>query len=128
MGDRMAERLSEMAAKGWYGIDIMMVDGKIIPVEINGRRNSSTPTLMLAKRLSAKCGKELLWSQVQMDASGGATFAQIKERLGDALFSQESMEGCIPFHIGSSRTTGKIDVAILSEDRERLESLITSLA
>jgi len=109
--EKIAERLSQIGARGFIGIDVMQAGSEVFPAEINGRQNTSTPLLSLYNRLSKEF-EGLSFKSYQMETEGGIDFAGFVEKVGKKnLFDINEGEGVIPYHLSASRLTGKIDVA-----------------
>ncbi len=128
---KVADCLHEFGARGFIGIDLMKNgDGEeVYPVEINARKNSSTPLLTVFNRLKEKnLDRDIFFQSLSVEVPGGISFDSFVGKAGrEQMFSEKLCSGYLPFHFSASRMTGKLDVAIYAESVDELKQLVVTL-
>jgi len=125
--EKIAERLADMGGAGIIGIDMMIYENEVYPVEINARQNTSTPVCHAFNKISGdKKGIRFETFGVSVRRNFGFTsFVKLAGKKN--LFNPSRCHGFLPYHFGASRFTGRIDVAAFANDEAELDGMINKL-
>ncbi len=126
-GSIIAKRCMSLGLKGIIGIDFIISGGKIYPVELNARQNSSTCASWFLNRLFT--GDRLMMppsgrsAYLSISVERNVTWDEVAEMLSENLFDPETKRGILPIDTMPGTTVELVISANNKEQREKMISL-----
>jgi hypothetical protein len=121
--------VNEMAAhryRGVIGIDYIVSDEGIFPVENNARMNGSSFTLALVDVLAARHGPVRSWKFFRASIEP-CSFEALRERLAPILYDGTTLNCVFPYDCDTLSENGKFTPVLVAEDMYHIEHLEKAL-
>ncbi|MBI9090252.1 MAG: hypothetical protein JEZ12_13630 [Desulfobacterium sp.] len=117
--------VNDMADQGYVGvigIDYIVTDSGIYPVENNARFNGSSYVSLIVNNIEALTGIVPCWKFIKVKTKP-CSFNMLSKRLRPILFNGQLSESVFPYNCDNLDKTGAFAVILMGPDIERLAEL-----
>jgi hypothetical protein len=125
--EKIVKAMAEEGYRGIVGIDYIVADEGIFPIENNARLNGSTFAIGIVEKLSRRTKDINVWKFYRTEITP-CSFSDLRSRLGELLYDGSSVNSVFPFDADSLNTSGAVTFLMLAEDMYHLQFLEAALA
>lgn len=121
--------VSEMASSGYVGvvgIDYIVTDAGVFPIENNARFNGSSYVNLIVDNICKETGVIPLWKSMKINIPP-CTFNELKEKLKIHLYDGVKINSIFPYNCEDINKTGNISVIYIAKDVEAFPYLEKSI-
>jgi hypothetical protein len=122
----VVEQMSASGYTGVLGIDYIVTDEGIFPVENNARFNGSTFVRLIIDQLEKIHFSIACWKFIKITINP-CSFTELTEMLGPLLFDGNKRNSVFPYNCDTIESNGCFAIILLSEDYNHLVHLEDSL-
>ncbi|RLI99380.1 MAG: hypothetical protein DRP08_07210, partial [Candidatus Aenigmatarchaeota archaeon] len=108
------------------GIDYIVSDDGIFPVENNARFNGSSYVSMIVDNIEELTSPIPCWKFIKIKTPT-CSFSELTERIKPVLYDGNKLNSVFPFNCDALALTGDFAVVLLAENVERISFLEESL-
>lgn len=119
---KIADGMRSKGYRGVLGIDYIITDEGIFPIENNARMNGSTYCLGIVEKIE-KCGGRVGAWKFYRASSGCRSFAELKVKLEEVLCQPGKANGVFPIDCDTLSKNGVFTIILYGEDLYHLEHL-----
>lgn len=123
----IVDHMSAFGYKGVLGIDYIVTDEGVFPVENNARFNGSTFVRLIHDKIVTSLPSATCWKFLKFKIKKG-TFTDLVERLGSLMYDGKKSNSVFPYNCNSLELNGYFSIILLAEDYNHLVHLERSLA
>lgn len=116
---KIVKHMSEHGYRGVLGIDYIVTDDGIFPVENNARFNGSTYVRLIVENLENKGHQVDYWKFIKIKTQP-CSFAEFADRFQDILYDGIKHNSIFPYNCNALGTTGDFAVIILARNLNHL--------
>lgn len=117
--EKIVKHMSEYGYRGVLGIDYIVTDDGIFPVENNARFNGSTYPRLIVGNME-KTGNSIdYWKFIKIKTRP-CSFVELADRFQDILYDGKKQNSVFPYNCNALETTGDFAVILLAEDLNHL--------
>ncbi len=124
---RIANHMKDEGYKGVFGVDYIVTDEAIFPIENNARMNGSTFAFGIVERIEEKLGKTPCWKFFKSKLEKPCSFNELKIDIEHLIYDGKKKNGVFPSDIDTLDINGAFNCLIYAEDMYHLESISASL-
>ena len=107
---------------GVIGIDYIVSDEGVFPVENNARFNGSSYTIMIVERIEKLIGPVPVWKFMKIKTTP-CSFNELREHLKPHLFDGAKINSILPYNCDSLPDTGSFSIILLAENMNHISYL-----
>lgn len=122
----IVDHMAASGYKGVLGIDYIVTDDGIFPVENNARFNGSTYVRLILDQLEKNNFFAQCWKFIKITIKP-CSFAELRENLGPLLYDGHKLNSVFPYNCNAIQANGCFSIVLLSEDSNHLAHLEQSL-
>ena len=111
---------------GMTGLDYIVADDGIFPVENNARFNGSSYVNLIVHNIEKVMEPVPLWKFIKIKTTP-CTFNELSKQIDSVLYDGSKLNSVFPFNCEDLSRTGNFAVILLAEDMDRLRILEVSL-
>ncbi len=119
---KVVTRMAETGYCGIIGIDYIVSNEGIFPVENNARFNGSSYVHLLVEHLEQKVGAIPCWKFIKLNIPP-CSFASLADRLSPVIYDGERTNSVFPLNCDELSLTGVFALVVLAQNIEYLDSL-----
>lgn len=123
----IGERMVKDGYVGLFGVDYIISDEGIFPIENNARLNGSTYVFGLVDCVKRAVGEVPCWKFFKARTKA-SSFNELKEQLTSLLYDGSKINVVFPFDVEILPTTGAFTLILLAEDIYHIEYLEQALS
>jgi hypothetical protein len=123
---KIVNNMAEFGYKGMVGIDYIVSDEGIFPVENNARFNGSSYVRMIVDNIEELMIPIPCWKFIKIKTSP-CSFLDLNKRIEPVLFDASRLNSVFPFNCNALPLTGDFGVVLLAEDLDHIYYLEESL-
>jgi len=123
---KIVSNMAESGYKGLVGIDYIVSDEDIFPVENNARFNGSSYVSMIVDKIEKLTSPIPYWKFIKIKAAA-CSFLEITERIKSVLYDGNKLNSVFPFNCDELPETGNFDVILLAQNLDQILYLEESL-
>lgn len=123
---KIALSMKEQGYVGVFGVDYIVTDDEIYPIENNARVNGSSFAIMIVERLEPLIGKAPCWKFFKASVPP-CSYNELTERLSPILFDGARKNSVFPFDLDTLSSNGQFAPLLLGEDMYHIEFLESAL-
>ena len=112
--------------RGVVGIDYIVSDEGIFPVENNARFNGSSYVSMIVDNIEELTSPIPYWKFIKTKAPA-CSFLELTERIETVLYDGKKLNSVFPYNCNALPLTGDLAVVLLAENMDRIFYLEESL-
>lgn len=122
----IVDHMSISGYEGVLGIDYIVTDEGIFPVENNARFNGSTYVRLILDQLEKNHFSAACWKFIKIKIKP-CSISELLERLGPLLYDGNKLNSVFPYNCNAFESNGFFAIILLSEDYNHLVHLEQSL-
>ena len=119
---KIATKMAETGYVGVIGIDYIVTDKGVFPVENNARFNGSSYVSLIVDNIEKLTGPVPVWKFMKIKTLP-CSFTELKERLKSALFDGGKLNSVFPFNCEELTNNGRFSLIFLAENIENISIL-----
>lgn len=119
---KIVQHMSQYGYCGVIGIDYIVTDDNIYPVENNARFNGSSYPWLITDKIRKTLPAIEYWKFIKIKTQPCA-FGGLVDRIDDILYDGEKVNSVVPYNCRSLHVTGAFSVLLLAEDLNHLTYL-----
>lgn len=119
---KIATKMAETGYVGVIGIDYIVTDKGVFPVENNARFNGSSYVSLIVDNIEKLTVAVSIWKFMKIKTTP-CSFIELKERLKSSLYDGEKLNSVFPFNCEELLNTGHFSVILLAENIENISIL-----
>lgn len=119
---KIASKMAETGYVGVIGIDYIVTDKGIFPIENNARFNGSSYVSLIVDNIEELATPVQVWKFVKIKTTP-CSFTELKERLKSFLYDGEKLNSIFPYNCEDLLNTGRFCLIYLAESIENLSIL-----
>lgn len=119
---KIATKMAETGYVGVIGLDYIVTDIGVYPVENNARFNGSSYVILIVDNIEKLTAPVQAWKFVKTKTTP-CSFIKLKERLKSSLFDGEKLNSVFPFNCEELSKTGHFSLIFLAENIENISIL-----
>ncbi len=119
---KIVQHMSQVGYRGVLGIDYIVTDENVYPVENNARFNASTYPWLTTDKIRKVIPSVDYWKLIKIKTQP-CTFPQLADRIHDILYDGEKVNSVLPYNCRSLSVNGDFSVLLLAEDLNHLTYL-----
>jgi hypothetical protein len=119
---KIVEHMSQYGYRGVLGIDYIVTDENLYPVENNARFNASSYPWLITDRIRQVIPSIDYWKFIKIRTEP-CTFSELTDRIHDILYDGEKVNSVLPYNCRALRVSGAFSVLLLAEDLNHLTYL-----
>ena len=123
---KIVNNMAEQGYRGIIGIDYIVSDEGIFPVENNARFNGSSYVSMIVDNIEKLTSPIPYWKFIKVKTSA-CTFPELTERIKPVLYDGNKLPSVFPFNCDALAETGNFVVILLAENLNQIFNLEESL-
>lgn len=126
---KIVSKMAETGYIGVAGIDYIVTDEGVFPVENNARFNGSSYSMLIVERIEIMMSQIPFWKFLKI-TTAACSFGELKERLDSVLFDGVKNNSVFPYNCEELSDTGSLSVILLAENPDqisKLEQVVTEL-
>lgn len=125
--EKIVKRMRQFGYKGVLGIDYIICDEGIYPIENNARMNGSSYTYAIADRISEKIGPIPCWKFFKAKTEP-CSFSELVARIEEVVYNGIRKNFVFPYDTDMLSRNGVFAAAILAEDMYHIDYLQDALS
>jgi len=114
--------MAETSYEGVVGIDYIVADKSIFPVENNARFNGSSYVSLIVDNIEKLTAPIPFWQFMKVKTSP-CSFIKLKERLKTFLYDGVKTNSIFPYNCEALQDTGSFSIIILAENMDIISML-----
>lgn len=119
---KIANKMAETGYVGVIGIDYIVTDKGVFPVENNARFNGSSYVSLIVDNIEKLTGPVVVWKFVKIKTTP-CSFIELKERLNSVIYDGEKLNSVFPYNCEELLNTGRFSLIFLAENIENISIL-----
>ncbi|NOR76444.1 MAG: hypothetical protein GQ525_14965, partial [Draconibacterium sp.] len=119
---KIATKMAETGYVGVIGIDYIVTDTGVFPVENNARFNGSSYVSLIVDNIEKLTTPVQVWKFVKIKTTP-CSFNELKERLKSSLYDGEKLNSVFPYNCEELLNTGRFSLIYLAENIENISIL-----
>jgi hypothetical protein len=119
---KIANKMAETGYRGVVGIDYIVTDRGVFPVENNARFNGSSYVSLIVDSIGKLTTPVPVWKFVKIKTTP-CSFIELKERLKSSLYDGVKTNSIFPFNCETLPQTGRFSLIFLAENIENISIL-----
>jgi len=123
---KIVNNMAEFGYRGVVGIDYIVSDEGIFPVENNARFNGSSYVSMIVDNIEKLTSPIPCWKFIKIKTAA-CTFPELTERIKPVLYDGNKLNSVFPFNCNSLPVTGDFAVILLAQNLDQIIYLEESL-
>ena len=123
---KIVNNMAESGYRGVVGIDYVVSDDGIFPVENNARFNGSTYVSMIVDNIEELTSPIPYWKFIKIKTAA-CSFLELTERIKPVIYDGKKLNSVFPFNCNALQLTGDFAVVILAENMNRIFNMEESL-
>lgn len=123
---KIVNNMAELGYWGVVGIDYIVSDDGIFPVENNARFNGSSYVSMIVNNIEKLTSPTPYWKFIKIKTVA-CTFIELTERIKPVLYDGNKLNSVFPFNCDALPETGNFAVILLAQNLDRIIYLEQSL-
>jgi len=123
---KIVNNMAESGYKGLVGIDYIVSDEGIFPVENNARFNGSSYVSMILDNIEKLTSPIPYWKFIKIKTAA-CSFLEITERIKSVLYDGNKLYSVFPFNCDQLPETGNFAVILIAENLNQIFNLEESL-
>lgn len=124
---KIVQHMSQYDYCGVIGIDYIVTDENVYPVENNARFNGSTYPWLIVDKIKKRLPLIDYWKFIKIKTQP-CTFIELVERIDDIIYDGEKVNSILPYNCRALSIGGTFSVLLLAEDLNNLRYLEEILA
>lgn len=118
--------MAEDGYRGMTGLDYIVSDEGIFPVENNARFNGSSYVNLIVDNIESLMGPIRVWKFIKTKTTP-CTFVELSQQIDSILYNGSKMNSAFPFNCEDLSRNGNFAVILLAENMKQLQQLEMSL-
>ena len=123
---KIVTEMAESGYRGVTGLDYIVTDEGIFPVENNARFNGSSYGSLIVQNIEKWVGPVRVWKFIKIKTTP-FSFIQLSRRIDSILYDGSKSNSVFPFNCEDLSRTGNFAVVLLAENIDQLKILEMSL-
>ncbi len=123
---KIVNNMAEFGYRGIVGIDYIVSDDGIFPVENNARFNGSTYVSMIVENIEKFIPSIPYWKFIKIKTAP-CSFFELTERIKPVLYDGKKLNSVFPFSCDTLPISGDFAVILLAENMDEIDSMEESL-
>ena len=123
---KIVNNMAEFGYRGVVGIDYIVSDDGIFPVENNARFNGSSYVSMIVDNIEKLTSPIPYWKFIKIKTVA-CSFLEITERIKSVLYDGKKLNSVFPFNCNELPLTGDFSVVLLAENMDHVFNIEESL-
>jgi hypothetical protein len=123
---KIVNHMAESGYTGVAGIDYIVSDEGIFPIENNARFNGSSYVSMIVDNIEKLTAPVPCWKFIKIKTAA-CTFLELTERIKSLLYDGAKLNSVFPFSCDALLETGNFAVILLAQDLDRISHLKQTL-
>jgi len=123
---KIVNKMSETGYTGVVGVDYIVSNEGVFPVENNARFNGSSYVIMIIEQIEKLIAPISVWKFIKIKTRP-CSFAELKSRLKATIFDAVKKQSIFPFNCDSLQDNGSFSVLLLAEDMTQISDLEQSV-
>ncbi|WP_445475634.1 hypothetical protein ACT9XH_02515 [Methanococcoides methylutens] len=123
---KIVTNMAEFGYRGVVGIDYIVSDDGIFPVENNARFNGSSYVSMIVDNIEELFSPIPYWKFIKIKTAA-CSFLELTERIGPILYDGEKLNSVFPFSCDTLPLSGDFAVILLAENIDEIFNMEESL-
>ncbi len=123
---KIVNSMAEFGYIGVIGIDYIVTDGGIFPIENNARLNGSSYVSMIVDNIEKLRSLIPYWKFIKIKTAA-CTFLELTERIKPILYNGNKLNSVFPFDCDTLPMSGNFAVILLAEHMDMISSMEESL-
>lgn len=119
---KIVQHMSDYGYRGVLGIDYIVTDENVYPVENNARFNGSTYPWLITDRIRKVIPSIDYWKFIKIKTRP-CTFSELTARIHDIIYDGEKVNSVLPYNCRLLGVSGAFSVLLLAEDLNHLKYL-----
>jgi hypothetical protein len=115
ISSKIVKQMAKVGYRGVLGIDYIVSNDGIYPIENNARVNGSTYVHALVEQLEQKFGKIACWKFYKAQTQA-CSFKDLQEQLTDLIYDGKRINSVFPFDCDLLEQKGELTIIIFAED------------
>jgi hypothetical protein len=116
---RIAKHMAGFGYRGVLGIDYIVTDEGIFPIENNARFNGSSYVRLIINNIENLTTPIGYWKFIKIKTLP-CSFSELTQRIENVLFDGKKMNSVFPYNCNALPSTGDFAVILLAEDLNHL--------
>lgn len=123
---KIVNSMAEFGYIGVIGIDYIVTDDGIFPIENNARLNGSSYVSMIVDNIEKLTSPIPYWKFIKIKTAA-CTFLELTERIKPILYNGNKLNSVFPFDCDTLPMSGNFAVILLAENMDMISSMEESL-
>ena len=123
---KIVTHMAESGYCGVIGIDYIVSDEGIFPIENNARFNGSSYVHIAVHNIEEKIGAVPFWKFIKLNTQP-CSFAELAKQLSPVLYDGKRANSIFPLNCDALLQTGCFSIVILAQDIQHIQSLENEL-
>ena len=123
---KIVNNMAEFGYMGVIGIDYIMTDDGIFPIENNARFNGSSYVSMIVDNIEKLTSPIPYWKFLKIKTAT-CTFSELSERIKPMLYDGNKLNSVFPFNCDNLLLSGNFAVILLAENMDMISNMEESL-
>lgn len=119
---KIAKRMRDTGYVGVIGVDYIVSDEGVYPVENNARFNGSSYTIMIVEQIEKLIMPIPVWKFIKIKTTP-CSFKELKDKLKSAIFNGVNKQSIFPYNCDLLNETGNFSVLLLAENFAQIAGL-----
>ncbi|PCJ65262.1 MAG: hypothetical protein COA58_10410 [Bacteroidetes bacterium] len=119
---KIVKKMRDTGYIGVAGIDYIVSDEGVFPVENNARFNGSSYSVMIVERIEKLFYKIPVWKFIKVKTDP-CSFVDLKKRLKSSIFDGVKRQSIFPYNCDLLQKTGNFNVLILADNLIQISEL-----
>jgi len=119
---KIVQHMSQYGYRGVLGIDYIVTDENVYPVENNARFNGSTYPWLITDKIRKVIPSIDYWKFIKIKTQP-CTFPELADCIYDILYDGKKVNSVLPYNCRSLSVSGAFSVLLLAEDLNHLKYL-----
>ena len=119
---KIAKKMRETGYVGVIGVDYIVSDEGIYPVENNARFNGSSYTIMIVEQIEKLIMPVPVWKFIKIKTSP-CSFMELKKKLNSVIFDGVKKQSIFPYNCDLLEDTGSFSALLLAENMDQVSNL-----
>ena len=122
----IAKKMRDTGYVGVIGVDYIVSDEGVYPVENNARFNGSSYTIMIVEQIEKLIMPIPVWKFIKIKTSP-CTFNELKNKLDSTIFDGIRKQSIFPYNCDLLQESGSFSVLLLAENMSQISGLEQSV-
>ena len=125
---KIVHKMLEDGYVGALGIDYIIAEEGIFPIENNARVNGSTYTMGIVQAVEENSNKKIPCWKFYKAQTTPCTFSELVKRAGKLIYSGSNSNAMVPYDVDRLGDTGEFACVLLAEDMYHIDYLEDALS